>query len=220
MNDFDISSIIDSEEDEAEEDLGIEVTTPSGNKIVVLNQGECDYYEQVAKRYQSDNKFSNVSDILELDRILLLELMCHRWGLWLLSGQDYQGRKINPTEIQKSIKDYSSEIRDIKRALGIDKRTRDADSGESVAAYVQNLTIRAKEFGVKRNNEAIKAITILKELEGLITLYENSSPAERKEFNCELEDIKEWIKRKIPEFNAIDESFRKNQKIWVRELNK
>ena len=39
----------------------------------------------------------------------------------------------------------------------MDKSTRDRDQGENLAAYVENLRVRAKEFGIVRNEQAIKA---------------------------------------------------------------
>jgi hypothetical protein len=215
-DDFDISQIIE----DADEELpgGVEVTTPSGAIITVMNQSEADYYDQVHQRYLLDNKFKNVSDILELDRILVMELMCYRWGIWILAEEDYFGRKINPTEVQKSIETYSREIRGIKKDLGIDKSTRDKDKGDSVAEYIQMLGIRAKEFGIIRNKQSAKAIEILMEARALITLYENSSDSEKKEFKANLEDIVTWFKNRFDEFSSIDSDLRKNQAMWIRDL--
>lgn len=213
--DFDISQIL---EDNDANSGNIVVIAPSGASIVVMNQDEADYYNQVALRYQADNKFKNISDILELDRILTMELMCYRWSLWILAEKDYMGRKINPAEIQRSIELYSKEIRGIKKDLGIDKSTRDRDKGESIADYIQNLGIRAKEFGIYRDKQNVKAITLLMELRALVALYENSTKAERKQFGASLENLVEWIKEKGEEFDEIDAHFRKNQKLWIREL--
>jgi hypothetical protein len=213
--DFDISQLIDDDEEVV---TGIDVVTPSGATITVLNQSEADYYDQVHQRYLSDNKFKNVSDILELDRILVMELMCYRWGIWILAEEDYFGRKINPTEVQKSIETYSREIRGIKKDLGIDKSTRDKDKGDSVAEYVQMLGIRAKEFGISRNKQAAKAIELLMEARALITLYENSSESERKEFHANINDIVTWFKNRFVEFEEIDAELRKNQSTWIRDL--
>lgn len=214
--DFDISQIIE----DADESIptGVDVTTPSGASIMVMNQSEADYYDQVHQRYLSDNKFKNVSDILELDRILIMELMCYRWGIWILAEEDYYGRKINPTEVQKSIETYSREIRGIKKDLGIDKSTRDKDKGDSIAEYIQMLGIRAKEFGVSRNKQSAKAIEILMEAMALITLYENSTDSERKEFKANFEDIIDWFKSRFDEFSKIDAELRKNQAMWIRDL--
>jgi hypothetical protein len=215
-DDFDISQILDDNFDD--EVLGVDVTTPSGAIVKVMNQAEADYYDQVHQRYLQDNKFKNVSDILELDRILIMELMCYRWGIWILAEEDYFGRKINPTEVQKSIETYSREIRGIKKDLGIDKSTRDKDRGDSVAEYIQMLGIRAKEFGISRNKQAAKAIEILMEARALITLYENSSDSEKKEFKANLEDIVDWFKAKFDNFEEIDAELRKNQATWIRDI--
>jgi hypothetical protein len=215
-DEFDISQIIDDDDETLV--AGVDVTTPSGATITVMNQSEADYYDQVHKRYLTDNKFKNVSDILELDRILVMELMCYRWGIWILAEEDYFGRKINPTEVQKSIETYSREIRGIKKDLGIDKSTRDKDKGDSVAEYIQMLGVRAKEFGITRNKQSGKAIEILMEARALITLYENSSDAERKEFKANINDIVDWFKTRFSEFEEIDKDLRKNQSTWIRDL--
>ena len=215
-DDFDISQIIDDDDEGLV--LGVDVTTPSGATIKVMNQSEADYYDQVHKRYLTDNKFKNVSDILELDRILVMELMCYRWGICILAEEDYYGRKINPTEVQKSIETYSREIRGIKKDLGIDKSTRDKDKGDSIAEYIQMLGIRAKEFGISRNEQAAKAIELLMEARALITLYENSSDSERKEFGANLQNLVDWFKGRFEEFEEIDKALRKNQATWIRDL--
>lgn len=215
-DDFDISQILDEENEQVSGD--IVVTAPSGASIVVMNQDEADYYNQIGARYQTDNKFKNISDVLELDRILTMELMCYRWSLWILAERDYYGRKINPAEIQKSIELYSKEIRGIKKDLGIDKSTRDKDNGNSIAEYVQMLGIRAKEFGISRNKQAVAAITYLMELRSIVTLYQNSTDAERKQFGASLENLIEWIIERGDEFDQIDQELRKSQTYWVREL--
>jgi len=217
-DDLDIGQFLDDDED-SPTSQHVAVTTPAGASVTVMNQDEADYYNQVAARYQSDNKFSNISDILELDRILTMELMCYRWSLWILTGQDYTGRSVNPTEVQKSIETYSKEIRGIKKDLGIDKSTRDKGGAESLADYIENLRVRAREFGITRNKQAVRAITLLMQIRALITLYDNSTQSERKEFNVTAEELFDWIKQQFDEFEEIDKALRENQKYWVQELN-
>lgn len=214
---FDIADIIDNEEDESED---IYVTGPSGSTYQVYNDLEAEHYKQLSERYQEDNVFANVSDIQELDRIIMMELMAYRWGSWLLQEKDYEGKRVNPQELQKSIAAYSKEIREIKKDLGMDKSTRDRDQGENLAAYVENLRVRAKEFGIVRNEQAIKAINILMELRGHLTLWKNSSESERREFNANLEDIVAWCETKFDEFDEIDAALREKQKYWIHEIAK
>lgn len=214
---FDISDII---EDESVVDESVVVEGPSGSQYKVLNDFEASHYNSLSERYQTDNVFVNVSDVQELDRILMMELMAYRWGLWLIQEQDYDGKRVNPQELQKAISSYSKEIRDIKKDLGMDKNTRDRDQGENLAAYIQNLLLRAKEFGVKRNEQAVEAINILMELRAIITLFRNSNEEERKEFHANMEDIIEWCEKKFEQFDKIDESLRQDQKYWIHDIAK
>jgi hypothetical protein len=215
MAEFSIDSIID---DSVDDSGFIEVMAPSGTPVQVMTEPEAQFYNQMAQRYQLDNSFKNISDILELDRILIMEVMCYRWSNWILMESDYRGRSIDPTNLQKYIESYSKEIRGIKRDLGMDKSSRDKGREASVADYIHNLGLRAKEFGVVRNKQAIEAITILMELRGLITLWENSDEDERREFDANLEDVIEWIKQQFDRFSELDHELRENQRIWIREI--
>ena len=80
------------------------------------------------------------------------------------------------------------------------------------------LGVRAKEFGIYRNKQSAAAITLLMEIRGLITLYENSTEAERKEFGATIENLVQWIKDKSDDFDKIDAELREKQKYWVREI--
>lgn len=214
-DDFDIGQLV-SGDDESDETF--EVTSPSGATVRVMTQEEADHYNRISAMYLQDNKFSNISDKLELDRVLTFELASYRCSQWLTRGEDYQHRKVNNNEIQKSMELFSKEIRGIKKDLGIDKSTRDKDQGESLAEYIHNLGIRAKEFGVTRNKQATEAITLLMQIRGMITAYENSNAAERKEFGFNLEDLVEWIKQQSDTFDKIDADLRKKQTYWISEL--
>lgn len=214
-DDFSIENIVDSPDDGPSV---IVVTSPSRHTLEVLTNEEALFYEQMANDYQRDNSFTNVSDLAELDRILAMELMVHRWNQWIILQCDYNHRPVDPANLQKYIESYSKEIRGIKRDLGMDKSSRDKDKETSMAEYIQNLRLRAKEFGVVRNEQAIKAITLLKELQGIITLHDNSTDAERKEFKCHSEDILDWARGKFDEFDEIDNALRENQRLWIRTI--
>lgn len=200
-------------------DEGVPTTAPSGVTVVVMTEGEREIFEGAAGKYLQDNKLTNVTDLKDLDRILMMELLIYRWSHWVIREQDYSGSAIDLEKTQKSIVEVSKELRQLKKSLGIDKVSRDKDKGESFAAFVDNVKYRAKEFVYKRNEEIIKAITLFKELEALITFHNNCTPQERKENHVEIDDIFNWIQTvAIPEFNAIDEAFRQNQTYWVRDL--
>lgn len=196
------------------------VVAPSGATFQVMTDQEVAYFQERANRYLTENHFVNISDIQDVDRMLIMELMCWRWGLWLSQERDYFGESVDLDALQKSLSDYSKELRLIKKGLGIDKATRDKERGESVADYIENLRRRAKEFAVMREEQLTKALTLFNELSALVTLRRNCDAVERVEQNVEDHDILEWIETiAIPEFEAIDSYFReKQQRFWVTEL--
>lgn len=198
----------------------IEVDTPAGSKFQVLNEVEKDYFEDVAVRYLSDNHFTNITDLQDLDSILTKELMCYRWSLWLSQEADYEGNAINLQDLQKSIKEYATEIRLTKKAMGIDKNSRDKEKSASVAEYLEQLRNRAKEFGIIRNEQSVKLLTLGMELISLIQFHDNCDEIERREQNIEEHDFIEWIREVfVPEFKMIDEKFREtSQKYWIEEV--
>lgn len=215
LEDLDIGAYIDDVQHDP-----VSVVSPSGAEVEVMTQGEADYFNEISSRYTSDNKFMNISDLLELDRILIMETVTYRWASWLMKGVDYQGRNVNADQVQRSIALYSKEIREIKSALGIDKVTRDKDKGSNLADYLNTLLQRAKEFGIHRDNQIVAAINILNELAAAATANKNMTESERREFGYRDPDIVDLILSKMSEYEKIDEAFRKNQRLWIRDINR
>jgi hypothetical protein len=186
-----------------------------------VHEKEVAYLTDLATRYMADNHFQNIADLQDVDRMLLMELMCFRWGVWLSQGYSYDGAPIDASEIEKSLKNHSAEVRQIKTALDITKRARDKAKGEdSVPVYITNLLARAKEFAVFRETQLAKALELFNQLKALITLYQNCDDLERAEMHMQLEDVFEWVVSvAIPEYDAIDAYFRAHQqRFWVRTL--
>ncbi len=194
------------------------VDTPSGSEINLQTQEEADWYEKRRDRYQSDNQFPNVSDLLDLDRLLLLEIMVHRWGLWLTQGFDYMFSRVDEGQLKNNIKEYSVETRLLKQSLGIDKATRDKEKGESLADYTANLLQRAKQFGYHRNEQYEIVVTKFYELRAMVMTYDRCDEEERALLDLSMDTIFEWIRdRVIKDFDEHSDAFRKNQAIWIKE---
>jgi hypothetical protein len=194
------------------------VALPSGATFPVHSE-EVNYFVERADLYLKQNHFPNISDLQDVDRMLILELMVYRWGTWLSRQRDWWDEPIDPNETQKALKEYSTELRQLKKLLGIDKGARDKQRGEdSVSAYISNLLIRAKEFGVMRERQLDAALELFMDLRKLVTLHDNCDEQERRENHVTQDDVFDWIRTiAIPEFLAVDEYFRSHQqKTWVR----
>jgi len=71
------------------------VATPSGQYIEVLGDAERDFYEGQRKAYMAQNLFTNTSDLLDLDRLVFLELLIYRATSWIGRGADYDGLRLS-----------------------------------------------------------------------------------------------------------------------------
>jgi len=195
------------------------VATPSGGEINLQTPEEADWYDQRRDQYLQQNMLPNVSDLLDLDRLLQLEVMVFRWGQWISQGFDYMHTLIDAQDLQKHIREYSKEIRELKTALGIDKVTRDKEKGESVPDYLTTLLERAKMFGYHRNRQYELAVTLMYELRSMVLTHDRCDEIERAELDLSHDTIMDWIRQNmLAEWDTLDEAFRREQKIWIREL--
>lgn len=195
------------------------VKTPTGADMNVQTQEEADWYDDRCQRYLSDNQFPNVSDLQDLDRLLLFELMIHRWSVWIAQGYDYLFTRVEEGALKTNIKDYSAEARLLKTAMGIDKASRNRDKSESLADYVANLLDRAKTFGYHRNEQYELAVTKMYQLRSMIMTYDRCDEEERAMLDLSMESIFEWIRDNvIKEWDEHSDAFRKVQTMWVKTL--
>lgn len=210
------------EEVEIDNPYGVQlyaVLTPTGSTLNLQTEGEGRWYEQQRDRYLTDNRFTNVSDLEDLSRLLTLEIMVQRWQTWITQGFDYIAGRVNESDLRSSIKEYSTEIRQVKASLGIDRVTRERDKGETVGDYVHQLTLRAKEFGVHRNEQYSKSVTYIWELISMVKTYDRCDEQERRELDLSPETIVAWVReRLIPTWEEMNASFRTQQKMWIQEL--
>lgn len=201
----------------------IKVKTVAGYEIEVMGRYEAKYFRDQQAKYLQENKFTAVTDLADLDRLLFLELMIFRWTGWLSSGKDYDGilAPSQEDQIRKNIKEVGPQISTIKSDLGLTKSQRDKEAFESVGQYLVDLKARAKEHGVRREKQLTTAICLVKELFSLIGTYDRSNELERSKIGLESEaDIVEWVRVHMkPEFDAVDLYFQTHQqKAWVRKV--
>jgi hypothetical protein len=197
------------------------VTTPSGQFIEVLGAAERDFYEGQCRSYMAQNLFTNTSDLMDLDRLIFLELLIYRATSWIGRGQDYDGLPLSDSgEVaqRRSLKETSTLISVIKNDLGLTKSQRDKDAYSSVGTYITALKQRAREFGIHREKQVATAITLNKQLFAILGAYDRSDEVERKKIGFEnADEILDWIRTvMIPEFDAVDAHFIEHtQKYWT-----
>lgn len=196
------------------------VVTPSGAELPVLTQQEADYYDSRAERYLQDHKFTSITDLQDLDRILSSELTLYRYDIWLALAKDYFGNSVSEDKLLRYIKDLSKSLMDLKKSMGLDKSTRDKDQGADFVSWLEDTRRRAKAFMIMRNEQFFASITLFNEVIGRVQTYRNADEVERKELGLEPEQVLDWLWDDVfPRFNAIDEHFKNEgpnaQKYWT-----
>lgn len=189
-----------------------------------MGDDEARFYVTQQRKYQAENKFTAVTDLQDMDRLLFCELLNFRYQHWLGKGANYHNEvlgSVGESDLRKAIKQNNAIISGIKNDLGLTKSQRDKEQYESVGSYLVQLRARAMEHGVRREKQLGKAIALINEMFAMIGAFDRANEVERRKLGLETEaDILDWVRSVMrPEFEEIDAYFRKHQqRFWVRDL--
>lgn len=193
----------------------------SGKEATVQTTLEAEWFNETRDVYLAETKFTEATDLRDLDRLLVLELMIFRWTQHLAAGEDYDGDMANNEQLRRNIKEYSDQINKVKDSLGLSKSKRDeAASDGNVAGYIADLKSRAMVFGIHRERQLTKMIALGKELFTIVDTFYRSDEEERRKIGFESEkEIVEWIHNLMRnEFDALDFYFQEHeQRYWIRD---
>lgn len=199
-----------------------EVQTVGGETLRVLAAAEARWFTQTRDSYLAQTKFTDTTDLQDLDRLLVQELMVFRLSQFLAGGCDYEGFEIDETLLRRNVREYSEQITRLKESMGLTKRARDdATAGGDVNAYITQLLAKAKVFGVHREKQLTKALILMNELSAIVGAFDRSDEEERHRLGFENEkEIVDWVRgRMIPEYQELDAHFRENeQRYWIRGM--
>ena len=141
----------------------------------------------------------------------------------LAQGKDYFGFDIDDDALlRRNIRELSEQITRLKSSMGLTKSARDdaANAGD-FSTWLSNMKLRAKEFGIHRENQLTRALVLMNELSSVVGSYDRSDTEERQKLGFESDsEIVDWIRTvMLPEYREVDEHFRQNsQKYWVRSM--
>lgn len=222
MSDDEILEFLDDEDEAAEAQSMVSPRTVKGalTEVRVMTDDEAAWFDQVLQRYQEEYKFENIADLQDLDRLVFMEMLSYRYATWMLIGHDYDAMDFDEKAIRDTKGKIDQEIRLLKQHMGMNRRHRVESEQESVGEYLKNLLRRAEEFGVHRDAQVNKAFDMLQEIFKRVGLYYRGDEEERRHLGVEPLQILDWIWNTArPDFEAIDDAFRQNQRIWIREVS-
>lgn len=196
------------------------VTLVSGESVEVLTAEEAAWFNRSRNNYLKQTAFTEHTDLVDIDRLLTLELLVYRHQQFLFAGADYLGDEVDAKRLVMEVKGLSDQITKLKDAMGLTKKARDDAANEgSLSAILMNLKQRAKIWGVHREKQLDVALTLMNELSTVVGTYDRSDTEERRKMGYESEkDIVDWIRQvMLPEFKSVDEYFREHvQRYWLR----
>lgn len=199
-----------------------EVTLCSGMTVEVMTAKEKRWFEQTREAYTSENKYTESTDLQDVDRLLILELQLFRWTMYIASGRDYDGRLIDEDLVRKQIKEVADSITKVKNSLGLDKAARDKALNEgNFHEWFTEATRRAKLFGVHRVKQLNQALALFNEISATVGAFTRSNEDERVKLGFRDEAaIVNWIRDDVlPRYHEVDEFFTNNeQALWKRDL--
>lgn len=200
-----------------------EVTLVSGDKASVLTVEEADYFNRARDAYLEQTRFTDQTDLADLDRLLTLELLIFRWRQFLFCGYDYHGDEIeDEAKLVDKVKYYSDQINKLKDSMSLNKKARDDAANEgSFALKYADLRAKAKIFGIHRVKQLQQALTLMEQLSTIVSSFDRSDEEERRKLGFEDEaEIVAWVRNiALPEYRQLDAFFREHeQRYWIRTL--
>ncbi len=199
-----------------------EVTLCSGMSIEVMTEKEKEWFDQTQAKYLDENKFTDRTDLQDVDRLLALELQMFRWTTYIGIGRDYNGIRIDEDLVRKQIKEVADSIGKVKTTLGLDKAARNKALNEgNFHDWFTDATRRAKHFGVHRQNQLNKALALFSSISATVGAFTRSNEEERIKLGFRDEAaIITWLRESvIPEYEELDAYFLEHeQKIWTVDL--
>lgn len=203
-------------------DSKLDVRLVSGETITVQKEQEARWFADTRDKYLADNKFTEVTDLQDLDRLLILELTVFRWGQHLAAGRDYDDNLVSEDQLRKQIKETSDTINKLKATLSLDRGSRNkAVAAGNFAEWFADMGVRAAEFGIHRQNQLNVALAVMNDLSAQVGAFYRSNEEERHKLGFKDEAaLLAWVRDDlIPRYHEVDQYFQKNvQSMWKRDL--
>lgn len=201
-----------------------QIEAPAGGKLILRSQEEVDLYEEMAESYKRDYRLVRQGELVLLGAILSQALALYR-AQQEMSGMvaqvdaggvptGYEHKELKPTEraaLQKIISESTKEIRDTEKALGIDKKSRDAGNQESVASYISTLKRAAHRMGVHIHKRVFKYEAFCNEMRWRLRLLKNGDAEDKKYHDISPEKVCKWAEAQLQEIEEFDKQFAKSQ---------
>ena len=207
-----------------------EVELPGGGKLNLHSVDEVDLWEESAERYRSDYQLTQQNDLLLLGAILTQQLAMFRAQQRMngmtpeldASGRptgNYVFKELKVSDMsaaQSTITKASTEIRELEKSLGIDKKTREAGGTHTVQNYVGTLKAAARQYGIHLSTRMREYEKVMMEARWKLRLLRNGDAEDRQYHKLTEKGVCDWLEQELARLEQLDMQFAKEkQRVYL-----
>lgn len=203
----------------------LEVEPPGGGKLLLKNEEEVAYYNEMAKAYLEDYRLGRASEKLLLGALLAQAIAIYRAQIQLVGLVEIRDNSGVPmgeykevvlsgadrSSLQKQIGEATKEIREIEKQLGIDKKSRDQGGAETTADYIIMLKRAGHRYGVHINRRVKLYEEFAMQLRWRLRLLRNGDDEDKRYHDISPEKICAWSENILKQLENFDKKFAKDQ---------
>lgn len=211
----------------------LDVELPAGGKLHLQTVEEVDMWDRTAARYRADYALSKTNDLVLLGAILTQNLQMFR-AQQAINGMEAQldpngiptGQYVrvqvkanDASKWQNIILKAAGEIRELEKVLGIDKKTRDAGGGDSIAGYLGSLKIAGRQLGVHITKRTKAYEEFAMELRWRLRVLRHGDEEDRAHHAITEKSVLDFATTRLAELEQIDKEFASQKgKIFAGKL--
>lgn len=207
-----------------------EVELPQGGRIPLHSAEEVEVWTSLSDHYIADFQFTKGSDLASLSTILSSQIEVFRAQQRVNGMQvrfteagvptgDYERVFLKPAERAAAVEQLrkaSADVRDHEKALGIDKKSRDASGANTIQDYLTTAKQAAHEYGV-HITERVKFIEAMAmEVKTKIRILDNADDEDRGYHNIAPDTIIDYMRNQLVEMERLDQVWAKEKGILFR----
>lgn len=183
-----------------------EVERPAGGTITVRSAAEAELYTRSRDRYIEEYGFHRMNDMMLLGSILAQQIEMFR------AEGALQDETKAPAAHSKLMK-ATDQVRELEKALGIDKKTRDAGGQHTLDAFIAQLKRGARAHGIHIAERTKWIEGFIMELSWRVRLLKNGDAEDRRLEGLTEQTVIDWCEQQIEEFHS-------KEKEWAHEVGK
>jgi hypothetical protein len=204
-------------------DNQLAVELPAGGRLHLQTAEEVELFEESRDRYIHDYGLEAQNDLTLLGAVLTQQLVMFRAQQRMTGMEpefDHNGlptgvykqttlKAADMSAAQNMIVKAAGEIRELEKALALDKKTRESGGQHTVASYVSTLKEAARKYGLHISKRVMAYEKFAMELRWRIRLLNNGDAEDRAYHNLSPSTVLEWCENELKALEEADQRYAK-----------